>query len=119
MSEKYTPDEAELIGCYAGLMEEQAGENYDQAKADAERGIEAIKAKARAEAFNDARHTMQLSLDAAIKPIRAEAWDEGVKSVRDWWETPDDEKYVIFNPYGTHPADRLLDDINANGESDE
>ena len=25
MSEKYTPDEAELIGCYAGAMEEQAG----------------------------------------------------------------------------------------------
>lgn len=77
MSEKYMPDEAELIGCYAGAMEEQAGENYDQAKADAERGVEAIKAKARAEAFNDARHNMQLSLDAAINPLRAEAWDEG------------------------------------------
>ena len=76
-SNPYTPDEVELIGCYAGAMEEQAGENYDQAKADAERGIEAIKAKARAEAFNDARHTMQLSLDAAINPLRAEAWDEG------------------------------------------
>lgn len=76
-TEPYTPDEAEVIDCYAGLMEEQAGENYDQAKADAERGIEAIKAKARAEAFNDARHTMQLSLDAAINPLRAEAWDEG------------------------------------------
>ena len=38
MSEKYTPDEIELIGCYAGAMEEQAGENYATAKADAERG---------------------------------------------------------------------------------
>lgn len=76
-SEPYTPDETELIGCYAGAMEEQAGEDYATAKADAERGIEAIKAKARAEAFNDARHTMQLSLDAAINPLRAEAWDEG------------------------------------------
>ena len=78
-AENYTPDEAELIGCYAGAMEEQAGENYATAKADAERGIEAIKAKARAEAFNDARHTMQLSLDAAINPLRAEAWDEGME----------------------------------------
>ena len=48
-AEKYTPDEAELIGCYAGAMEEQAGEDYATAKADAERGIEAIKAKARTE----------------------------------------------------------------------
>lgn len=50
MTEKYTPDEAELIGCYAGVMEEQAGENYDQAKADAERGIAKIKADALREA---------------------------------------------------------------------
>lgn len=92
MSEKYTPDETELRDCYAASMEEQAGEDYAAAKADAERGI---------------------------AKIRAEAWDEGVKAVRDWWETPDDEKYVIFNPYGTHPADRLLDDINANGDDDE
>ena len=46
MSEKYTPDEAELIGCYAGAMEEQAGEDYATAKADAERGIAKIKADA-------------------------------------------------------------------------
>lgn len=46
-TEPYTPDEAELIGCYAGAMEEQAGENYDQAKADAERGIAKIKADAK------------------------------------------------------------------------
>lgn len=49
-SEPYTPDETELIGCYAGAMEEQAGENYDQAKADAERGIAKIKADALREA---------------------------------------------------------------------
>lgn len=49
-TEPYTPDEAELIGCYAGAMEEQAGENYDQAKADAERGIAKIKADALREA---------------------------------------------------------------------
>ena len=45
-TEPYTPDEAELIGCYAGAMEEQAGESYDKAKADAERGIAKIKADA-------------------------------------------------------------------------
>lgn len=45
-SNPYTPDEAELIGCYAGAMEEQAGENYATAKADAERGIAKIKADA-------------------------------------------------------------------------
>lgn len=77
MTEKYTPDEAELIDCYAASLHEHAGEDYATAKADAERGIQAIKAKARAEAFNDARHNMQLSLDAAINPLRAEAWDEG------------------------------------------
>ena len=49
-AEKYTPDEAELTGCYAGAMEELAGENYDQAKADAERGIAKIKADALREA---------------------------------------------------------------------
>ena len=91
----YTPDETELRDCYA-LHMALAGEDYATAKADAERGIAKIKADA-----------------------RAEAWDEGVKAVRDWWETPDDQKYVIFNPYGTHPADRLLDDINANGDSNE
>lgn len=45
-SNPYTPDEAELIGCYAGAMEEQAGENYATAKADAERGIAKIKSDA-------------------------------------------------------------------------
>ena len=45
-TEPYTPDEAELIGCYAGAMEEHAGEDYATAKADAERGIAKIKADA-------------------------------------------------------------------------
>lgn len=49
-AEKYTPDEAELIGCYAGAMEEQAGEDYATAKADAVRGIAKIKADALREA---------------------------------------------------------------------
>ena len=49
-AEKHTPDEAELTGCYAGAMEEQAGEDYDQAKADAERGIAKIRADALREA---------------------------------------------------------------------
>lgn len=35
-AEKYTPDEAELIGCYAGAMEEQAGENYATAPLSAD-----------------------------------------------------------------------------------
>lgn len=51
-TEPYTPDEAELIGCYAGVMEEQAGENYATAKADAERGIAKIKADAVREAVH-------------------------------------------------------------------
>lgn len=45
-TESYVPDEAELIGCYAGAMEEHAGEDYATAKADAERGIAKIKADA-------------------------------------------------------------------------
>lgn len=49
MSEKYTPDEVELATCYAEVMAEHAGENYDKAKADAERGIAKIRADARAE----------------------------------------------------------------------
>ena len=52
-SNPHTPDEAELIGCYAHVLEDRAGEDYDKAKADAERGIEAIKTKARAEAWDD------------------------------------------------------------------
>lgn len=47
----YTPDEAELVGCYAGSMEEHAGEDYATAKADAERGIAKIKADAWAEGY--------------------------------------------------------------------
>lgn len=46
-TEPYTPDEAELIGCYAGAMEEHAGEDYATAKADAERGIAKIRADER------------------------------------------------------------------------
>ena len=46
MSEKYTPDETELANCYAHVLEDRAGEDYDQAKADAERGIAKIKADA-------------------------------------------------------------------------
>lgn len=46
-SNPYTPDEAELIGCYAASMEEHAGENYATAKSDAERGIAKIKADER------------------------------------------------------------------------
>lgn len=50
-SNPYTPDEAELIDCYAGAMEEQAGESFATAKADAERGIAKIKADAWAEGY--------------------------------------------------------------------
>lgn len=51
MSEKYTPDEAELIDSYAGVMDEYIGQDYDTAKADAERGIAKIKADAVREAM--------------------------------------------------------------------
>lgn len=71
------------------------------------------------ERLGEPRPISREAFDRFVAKIRAEAWDEGVKAVRDWWETPDDEKYVIFNPYGTHPADRLLDDINANGDDDD
>lgn len=49
-AEPYTPDEAEMIDCYAGVMDEYDGQNYDQAKADAKRGI----AKIKSEAWDDA-----------------------------------------------------------------
>lgn len=52
-TESYVPDEAELIGCYAGAMEEHAGEDYATAKADAERGIAKIKADALREAVEE------------------------------------------------------------------
>lgn len=55
-TEPYTPDEAELIGCYAGAMEEQAGEDYATAKADAERGIAKIRADVLREAAESARN---------------------------------------------------------------
>lgn len=71
MSEKYTPDEAELIGCYAGAMEEQAGENYATAKSDAERGIAKIKAAALREAASDWRKHL-LTTDASY--VCAESW---------------------------------------------
>lgn len=51
----YTPDETELIGCYAASMHEHAGEDYTTAKADAERGIAKIKADALREAARDMR----------------------------------------------------------------
>ncbi|MCD1287317.1 MULTISPECIES: hypothetical protein [unclassified Brevibacterium] len=49
-TEPYTPDEVELRDCYALVMDERAGEDYDEAKADAERGIAKIKADALREA---------------------------------------------------------------------
>lgn len=49
-SKPYTPDETELVDCYAASLHEHAGEDYATAKADAERGI----AKIRAEAWDDA-----------------------------------------------------------------
>lgn len=70
-ADPYTPDEAELIGCYAGSMEEQAGENYDQAKADAERGIAKIKADALREAaaeLEDREHCYNDAMSAAFVP---------------------------------------------------
>ena len=70
-AEKYTPDEAELIGCYAGAMEEQAGENYATAKADAEHGIAKIKADALREAAVAWRKHL-LTTDASY--VCAESW---------------------------------------------
>lgn len=55
-SNPYTPDEAELIGCYAASMEEHAGENYATAKADAERGIAKIRAEAWDEGYDARKH---------------------------------------------------------------
>ena len=43
MTEKYVPDIAELIDCYAAHMEEHAGEPFREAQADAERGIKALQ----------------------------------------------------------------------------
>ena len=57
-ADPYIPDEAELIDCYAGLMEEQAGENYGRAKTDARRGIAKIKADALREAAGEVFDTM-------------------------------------------------------------
>ena len=49
-TDPYTPDEAELRDSYAASLHEHAGEDYDQAKADAELGIAKIKADALREA---------------------------------------------------------------------
>lgn len=45
-TDPYVPDETELIDSYAGVMDEYIGQDYDQAKADAQRGIAKIKADA-------------------------------------------------------------------------
>ena len=71
MSEKYTPDEAELIGCYAASMEEHAGEDYDQAKADAERGI----AKIRADELRNVQAIFEKSAREGVQ-----AWDPAMVS---------------------------------------
>lgn len=55
-SEPYTPDEIELRDSYAGVMDEYVGQDYDQAKADAERGIAKIKADAWTDAVNYVRY---------------------------------------------------------------
>lgn len=47
-TEPYVPSEMELATCYAEVMDEHAGENYDKARADAERGIAKIRDDARA-----------------------------------------------------------------------
>lgn len=52
-------------------------------------------------------------LTETVTEAKAAAWDEAIAAVAAWWQTPEDERGVIVNPYGTHPADRLLDDHDA------
>ena len=54
----------------------------------------------------------------AVTEAKAAAWDEAIAAVAAWWQTPEDERGVIVNPYGTHPADRLLEDIQNGGDHD-
>ena len=49
--------------------------------------------------------------DRMVKAVRAETWDEAVAAVFAWWSTPEDERGVVVNPYGMHPADRLMQEI--------
>lgn len=43
--------------------------------------------------------------------VRAEVWDEAIAAVFKWWSTPEEDRGVIVNPYGLHPADRLMEEI--------
>ena len=61
----YTPDETELIDCYAASLHEHAGEDYTTAKADAERGIAKIKADALREAAESLPAPVELKCNAA------------------------------------------------------
>lgn len=73
-SNPYTPDETELADCYADNMAEAAGEDYDTAKADAERGIVKIKADAWDEGAETAYADAQGALrgEAPTNPYRIE-----------------------------------------------
>ena len=57
-------------------------------------------------------------LTETVTEAKAEAWDEAIAAVAAWWQTPEDERGVIVNPYGTHPADRLLEDIEKGDDND-
>ena len=59
-----------------------------------------------------------LTVSQALRAVKAEVWDEAIAAVAAWWQTPEDERGVIVNPYGTHPADRLLDDIQKGDDND-
>lgn len=72
----YTPSEHDLLKNCSIRDATVVALTHDERK----RGLKALKAQARAEAFNDSRHNMQVSLDEAIKGMKSRAWDEGYKS---------------------------------------
>lgn len=66
----YTPDWADLRDCYALVMDERVGQDYDEAKADAERGIAKIKADARIAAWKEVAEFMRTQTSDDVTVLR-------------------------------------------------
>lgn len=95
-----TPDETDLLDCYAGMHESNREQSYDDAYTDAERVIAEIKTIAKAETRADFVLTR-----ANIRKIKADALREAAEALP--------APVGLSCNAGCHDADRLALRIRA------
>lgn len=77
MKDEYTPTEDDLTRGYKTPFPEDDGIRVELNEAEVRRGITQLKAESRSLGHIDAQIQMQASIDASIREVQANAWDEG------------------------------------------